>query len=1036
MNTKIMAQFRNPGASFRGAPFWAWNAKMDRRELVRQVAEFKRGGFGGFFIHVRYGLETEYLSDEFMDCVKAVVAEAKRLGLEAWLYDEDRWASGFAGGLATRDHANRAKSLVWDVVPDGKFRKLPAGAIACFSARLDGENAYDVRPLREGQRPGKGRHALIYQMCTGQDTPWFNHASYLDVMSPSAVRAFIKSTHEAYKKVVGHEFGKTIPGIFTDEPNYNSFCLHDRPAARALPWTGRFADEFKRRMGYDVRSRLVEVSHRVDGKRFSEVRRDYRQVATELYVEAYSKQIGQWCAKNNLQLTGHELCESLLESQTSAVGACMQHFEWFQRPGIDILTDKTPELLNIKQAVSAAGQFGRNRLLSELYGCTGWDSTFEMYKHVGDWHQVLGINHFCPHLSWYSMAGGAKRDYPASIFFQSPWWSDHKLLGDYFGRLSAVLSQGQAVREVCVIHPIESAWGMQLKTNPWLVSGYTDITYHLMHKLLDSQLDFDLADEELLRKIGSVRKVRGVPRLDVGKMSYRAVVVPESVTLRGTTVAMLERFRRTGGKLMFAGKPPELVDGKPSSKLKALVAESASATISDAALKALLGDECRPVIVEKLSGYWHLSAPRTWIHLRKAGDDEFLFVINMDRTRPDSVRVRWLGEGRVRELVAVNGDMLDVTGVESGGGRQSFAVELPPTGSRLFVRTHGRSKTMPASKPAVEVSRIALAPEWDYSLDEPNGLTLDYARMRVLGTNDGTPVARRGVWREGKLLWQHEADLRQELGFPKNTEPAEQPFVWMKNLLPRSAAVELEFDVLVDRAPDGRVNLVMEHPERFEISLNGNKVDNKACGWFIDTSFRVVPVGKRKLHKGVNKLWLKTEYRQHHWMEDVYLTGSFGVRNAGEKLYVTSLPERLKVGDWVGQGLAMYSGAVTYRQTVRIGKLAAGQRAVLCLQNPKATVVRVAVNGKKVATIGWQPWEVDITDSIKPCRANVVEITLVSSRRNLLGPLHFMKTGSYWTGPAEFRPGAETLSHAHQFVQYGLMGEAYVAVREMDGMLE
>ncbi|MBA4386710.1 MAG: hypothetical protein C0404_01945 [Verrucomicrobia bacterium] len=1023
MKAKFFDAFREPPSSFRGAPFWAWNANLDKLELVRQVAEFKRGGFGGFFMHVRYGLETDYLSEEFLDCVKTVVAEARRLGLEAWLYDEDRWPSGYAGGLVTkRNPEHRAKGLAWEVIPDAGFKSVPADALACFAARIDGENAFDVRPLRDGQRPGKGRHALVYRVAASKDSAWFNHAAYVDVLSPEAVKAFIHCTHEAYKRVVGHEFGKTIPGIFTDEPHYASFTL---------PWTGRFASEFRRRMGYDLLAHLAELSYRAEGRPFSGVRRDYRQVATELFAEAYSRQISEWCARNNLIMTGHELCESLLESQTLKVGSCMQHLQWFQRPGIDVLCDKTPELLTIKQAVSVAGQFGRNRVLSELYGCTGWDSSFEMYKHVGDWHQVLGVNHFCPHLSWYSMAGGAKRDYPASVFYQSPWWSDHKALGDYFGRLSYVLSHGMAVREVCVIHPIESAWGMQLESDKWLVPGYTDITYHLMNRLLDAQFDFDLADEELLRKLGAVQKAGVKPRLKIGRMSYRAVIVPECVTLRSSTVEILERFAKAGGRIIFAGKPPGLVSGKNSPRLKKLIAAARSVTISTTALAAALGDECRPVMVEKLSAYWHLSAPRTWIHLRKTDDGGVLFVINMDRARADRIRIRWSGAGIIRELDAVGGVVKDVAGVESAAGRQWFVVDLPPTGSRMFIRTAGKAKDLPAVRQAHVVESISLAPEWDYKLDEPNGLTIDYARMRVLGTNDGMAVSCAGRWRERKLLWQHEADLRKELGFPDNTDPKEEPFVWMKNLSPRSAEIELECEIFVEHKPGSSLSLVMEHPERFEMWLNGIKLPGKSAGWFIDHSFSVVPLGRIGLKKGRNVLLLKTDYRQHHWIEDMYLVGKFGVRNAGDRLFVTALPQRLTLGDWVNQGLAMYSGAVTYRQAVRVGKLARGNRAILRMDNPKATVVRVAVNGRNMGVVGWQPWEVDVTDALKQ-GANTVEITLVSSRRNLLGPLHYMKPGYFWTGPAEFRPSGEQLNHVYQFVPYGLMGEVRIDVMSRD----
>ena len=58
---------------------------------------------GGFFMHSRTGLATPYLGREWMKAVETCTQEAKKLGLEAWLYDEDRWPSGAAGGLVTRD---------------------------------------------------------------------------------------------------------------------------------------------------------------------------------------------------------------------------------------------------------------------------------------------------------------------------------------------------------------------------------------------------------------------------------------------------------------------------------------------------------------------------------------------------------------------------------------------------------------------------------------------------------------------------------------------------------------------------------------------------------------------------------------------------------------------------------------------------------------------------------------------------------------------------------------------------------------------
>src|SRR5262245_36978216 len=109
--------FRNPPAEYRGAPFWSWNSILDIPQLLRQIDQFKQMGFGGFHIHSRTGLATEYLGEEFMRAVRACADKSAKEKMLAWLYDEDRWPSGSAGGIVTRDHRFRIKHLLWTSTP-------------------------------------------------------------------------------------------------------------------------------------------------------------------------------------------------------------------------------------------------------------------------------------------------------------------------------------------------------------------------------------------------------------------------------------------------------------------------------------------------------------------------------------------------------------------------------------------------------------------------------------------------------------------------------------------------------------------------------------------------------------------------------------------------------------------------------------------------------------------------------------------------------------------------------------------------------
>ena len=55
-------------------------------------------GLGGAFIHPRPGMITEYMSDEWYSLYRYAVDKGKEMGLDIWIYDENSYPSGFAGG--------------------------------------------------------------------------------------------------------------------------------------------------------------------------------------------------------------------------------------------------------------------------------------------------------------------------------------------------------------------------------------------------------------------------------------------------------------------------------------------------------------------------------------------------------------------------------------------------------------------------------------------------------------------------------------------------------------------------------------------------------------------------------------------------------------------------------------------------------------------------------------------------------------------------------------------------------------------------
>ena len=92
---------KNPPKKYRPIPFWSWNDKLEPKELSRQADMMAEVGMGGYFMHARSGLDTEYLSDQWFECIEEGISSAQRNDMYPWAYDENGWPSGFAGGIVS-----------------------------------------------------------------------------------------------------------------------------------------------------------------------------------------------------------------------------------------------------------------------------------------------------------------------------------------------------------------------------------------------------------------------------------------------------------------------------------------------------------------------------------------------------------------------------------------------------------------------------------------------------------------------------------------------------------------------------------------------------------------------------------------------------------------------------------------------------------------------------------------------------------------------------------------------------------------------
>ena len=78
----LYAEFKEPSARFRQAPFWFWNHELEKETLDWQIDQMKEKGLGGFVMHARHGLITPYLSDEWFEAIRFCCGKARENGFQ------------------------------------------------------------------------------------------------------------------------------------------------------------------------------------------------------------------------------------------------------------------------------------------------------------------------------------------------------------------------------------------------------------------------------------------------------------------------------------------------------------------------------------------------------------------------------------------------------------------------------------------------------------------------------------------------------------------------------------------------------------------------------------------------------------------------------------------------------------------------------------------------------------------------------------------------------------------------------------------
>ena len=552
-------------------PFWSWNNRIEKDEAIRQIEQMKQVGCGGFVLHARTGLKTEYLSEEWFELVGVCLQKAKELNMNAWIYDENGWPSGFVGGELLKEEKYLAPFLEY-----AEKSEFDAEAYAVF----DG----DGKRLRAGETSRSGKYRCVYVRLSPANT---------DILNPEVVEKFIQMTHEEYYARFKDSFGKELVGFFTDEPQYYRW---------GTPFSWSVAKFWKDRYGEDIADGIIALFE--DDEKAYPFRVRYYKAMNELYTENFYKRLYDWCSEHNCMLTGHSVEETSLYTQMWGGAACTPSYEFEHIPGIDNLGHENSARLSARQVGSAAAQLGKKHVLTETFGCSGYASTPDQLRAIAEKQYVHGVNLMCHHLFSYSLAGQGKTDHPPCFSSHMTWWKQFPAFNTYFTRLGKLIADSESLANCVVINPMQSVYLRYDRADESKAFETDNEFAALQARLNEKGILYDLADERLLARHGGVQG----KSLVLGKKSYDYVIVPNCRSLSGNTKKVLQEYCKNGGSV-YAVSVPQYTDG---------VADDWSFVRSDTDLDQIARNGAVRLETDGKADYTY----------RKGSGFEFLYIVN------------------------------------------------------------------------------------------------------------------------------------------------------------------------------------------------------------------------------------------------------------------------------------------------------------------------------------------------------------------------------------------------------------------------
>ena len=556
----------------------------------------------------------DFCGEKWWKDMDVILDEARKRGMKVWILDDSHFPTGYANGAVKTAPQSLARQGIF--MRQAEIPAESAGTVINLRAAglMDPPKKVFTNPIEEAMasmtqisrvfdddrvlsavligRDGSERD--VTDRIRSEELPLDGteeavslrlivasrntgcHRDYINMTDRESVKLLLDAVYEPHWQHYAADFGETIEGFFSDEPELGNGILYEKfntlGQDRDLPWGAELEKEVKQALGEDWLSLLPRLWSQEKDAQTARVHYVYMDILTRLVEKNFSFQLGDWCRSHGVKYIGHVIEDDGQHCRTgTSLGHYFRGLRGQDMAGIDdiggqvypqgedepkmtsMLQPRSGEffhyaLAKLAQSAAAIEPEKQGRAMCEIFGNYGWEEGVRLEKYLADHFLVRGINYYVPHA--FTGKPFPDPDCPPHFYAHghNPQYRHFGELIKYMNRAATLISSGPHRVPAAVLYHGEAEW-CDKDAMPVEVP---------IRRLYDRQIDCHVLPADLFARPDEYKASLARP-FKVNRQEYEAVIVPGCESICEAAAAGLNTLAQAGLPVVFAQRKPSFV---------------------------------------------------------------------------------------------------------------------------------------------------------------------------------------------------------------------------------------------------------------------------------------------------------------------------------------------------------------------------------------------------------------------------------------------------------------------------------------------